>query len=408
MWARGATARGSDALPPAATPLRVAIDGRPLQPGFRKHAGRGIGVYARELVRALARRDDLALTLWFEPALPVPDGVVPPGVARRHYRPLRLPMRDRLASQITVPAAARGGADVFHVLAHGDAPSLPPACTVITVHDLILEVMAHHYPGNGSLRFRFARACERSAIRRAPMLVADSAATRDDLVRRHGVAPSRVHVAPLGVDACFRPPEPAAVEAFRAHHGLAAPFVLYVGGVDARKNIGLLLEAFALVRGGRAGPLELVLAGHVKGAAEYPALEARACELGIARSLRVLEFVPGEELPVLLAAARVFAFPSLYEGFGLPPLEAMACGTPVVSTDGGSLAEVLADAALVASATDPADFAAKLVTALDDEPLRAHLRARGLARAAMFTWDLTAEATVGAYRALVAARGARS
>ena len=116
-------------------------------------------------------------------------------------------------------------------------------------------------------------------------------------------------------------------------------------------------------------------------------------------ALRVLEFVPLEHLAMLLTAARVFAFPSRCEGFGLPPLEAMACGTPVVSTTGGSLGEVLGDAALTVPPGDPAAFARELARALDDEPLRAALRARGLARAASFTWARTAEATVAAYRA---------
>ena len=177
------------------------------------------------------------------------------------------------------------------------------------------------------------------------------------------------------------------------------PFVLYLGGIDARKDLPVLLEAFARVRAGRAEPLLLVLAGHVLRAPEYPALVRRATELGIMEAMRVLEFVPLEHLAMLLTAARVFAFPSRCEGFGLPPLEAMACGTPVVSSRGGSLGEVLGDAALTVMPCDVEGFAHELRRALDDEPLRAELRARGLARAASFTWARTAEATVAAYRA---------
>ena len=121
--------------------MRVAIDGRPLQPGFREHQGRGIGVYAVELVRALARRDDLTLTVWHQPELPLPDAHVPAGVTRRAYPRLPLPLRDRLATHTTVAAvAARGDHDVFHVLAHGDAPAHGGRGVVVTVHDLILEV----------------------------------------------------------------------------------------------------------------------------------------------------------------------------------------------------------------------------------------------------------------------------
>ena len=132
----------------------------------------------------------------------------------------------------------------------------------------------------------------------------------------------------------------------------------------------------------------------------------RAGKYGLAERMRVLEFVPLEHLAMLLSAARVFAFPSRSEGFGLPPLEAMACGTPVVCTTGGALGEVVGDAALTAPPGDAATFAAQLERALDDEPLRGTLRDRGLARAATFTWTRTADATVQAYRAAIGAGAA--
>ncbi len=380
--------------------LRIGIDGRSLQPGFREDSGRGIGVYARELVRALSVRTDLALTLWFEPALEVPAGVVPPGVLVRRYARTLLPMRDRLSSQLSVRAAAASRShDVFHWLAHVHAPAFPPQRSVLTVHDLILEEFAALYPNHKSIGYRTARRLEALALRHASVLVADSHATRDDLTVRHRLPGVRVHVAPLGVHPRFAPATPTEVSAVRKHHGLTVPFVLYLGGIDARKDLPMLLEAFARVRAGREESLLLVLAGHVLHAPEYPALMKRAAELGITDVLRVLEFVPLEHLAMLLTAARVFAFPSRCEGFGLPPLEAMACGTPVVSSRGGSLGEVLGDAALTVMPCDEEGFARELARALDDEPLREHLRAQGLARAASFTWARTAEATVAAYRA---------
>jgi glycosyltransferase involved in cell wall biosynthesis len=386
--------------------LRVGLDGRSLQGGFREDSGRGIGVYARELMRALAVRRDVALTLWLEPALPgVPKGFVPPGVTIRHYARLWVPLRDRLSSQITVPIAAAGRLhDVFHWLAHVHAPAFPPRRSVITVHDLILEQLAPLYARHRSLGYRTARSLEAMAIRHGGVLVADSEATRGDLLARHGVAAKRVFVAPLGVNTRFTAAGPTEVAAVRKFHDLTAPFVLYLGGIDARKDVPMLLEAFARVRAGRSEPLLLVLAGHVLRAPEYPALMQRARELAIVDALRVLEFVPLNHLAMLLTAARVFAFPSRCEGFGLPPLEAMACGTPVVSTTGGSLGEVLGDAALTVAPGDVAAFAHALARALDDEPLRERLRTLGLARAASFTWTRTAEATLVAYRAAARAK----
>jgi len=233
------------------------------------------------------------------------------------------------------------------------------------------------------------------------VLVADSNATREDLLASHATDPGRVWVAPLGVNPRFAPATAAEVTAVRKHHTLIVPFVLYLGGVDARKDVPMLLEAFARVVARRSDPVLLVLAGHVLNAPEYPGLLERARALGIGDRMRVLEFVPLEHLAMLLSAARVFAFPSRSEGFGLPPLEAMACGTPVVCTTGGALGEVVGDAALTSPPGDTATFAAQLERALDEEPLRESLRQRGLARAATFTWARTAEATVAAYRAAI-------
>jgi glycosyltransferase involved in cell wall biosynthesis len=386
--------------------LRVGLDGRTLQGGFKEAGGRGIGVYARELMRALAARRDVALTLWLEPTLPaMPQGFVPPGITVRHFARTWLPLRDQLSSQLTVPLAAAGRShDVFHWLAHGHAPALPPRNSVVTVHDLILEQFATLHDGHDSVAWRTARGLEALAIRNAGVLLADSEATRADLFVRHRVDPKRVFVAPLGVNARFAPASAPELAAVRKFHDLAAPFVLYLGGIETRKDVPMLLEAFARVRSGRRDELKLVLAGHVLRAPEYPALMERARSLGLGDSLRVLEFVPLNHLTMLLTAARVFAFPSRSEGFGLPPLEAMACGTPVVSTTGGSLGEVLGDAALTVAPGDLPAFTRALKRALDNDTLRAELRAKGLARAASFTWARTAEATILAYRAAARAR----
>ena len=388
--------------------LRVGLDARPLQRGFREEANRGVGVYARELVAALATRDDLALTLWFDPHHPIPTATLPAGLTIARYAFSSPWLRDRVSSHVTSPWAALTGAhDVFHWLAHVHTPLRPTGRSVVTVHDLILERFASFYHPNGvSPAFRLARGLEGMAIRGARVLIADSHATAADVRRLHGVPDARLRVAHLGLHPRFAPVPVAARTEVRAAFGLTTPYVLYLGGIDPHKDVPLLLEAFARVRAARREPLTLALAGPIVGSPFQPALMARAEALGLGDSLRVLPFVPLEQLPALMAGAAVFGFPSRIEGFGFPPLEAMACGTPVVSTTGGSLAEVLGEAALTVEPGDVVGFAAALRRVLDEPALRESLRMAGLARAATFTWARTAEATVAAYR--LAAAGART
>lgn len=391
--------------------MRVGIDGRALQLGFKQHAGRGIGHYAAGLVNALARLDDVQVVLYLDARLPAPEEPLPPGIERARYPRawVPLPLPKHSSTQLLVPFALRGGAvDVFHFLAHGDAPLALSRHTVVTVHDVILEVVPELYRNSGTPLFRLARAVERGTITRARVIVTDSEASREDIVRLMKVDRDRVHVAPLGIDERFHPPAPDEVADLRARHGLKRRFVLYLGGIDARKNAIGLLDAYARLRAGRAEPPDLVMAGAIAGEPEFPAFMGRAAQLGLADSLHVLGYVSDADLPALLGAAEVFAFPSLYEGFGLPPLEAMACGTPVVATRAGSLPEVLGDAAVLVPPGDVAAFGTALGRVLDDAALRARLREQGPQRARGFTWDATARATRAAYRAAYAgARGSR-
>lgn len=381
--------------------MRVGLDGRAFQPGFRGHFGRGIGLYAAELLRALAALGEADLLLYLDPRLPVAEELLPPGVERAWYprAPLKLPMHAHLSTQLLVPSTLRRApVDVFHFLAHGDAPVQLPPRTVVTVHDLILFVMPHLYEHEKPLRYRAGRMLERPVFDRAGLLIADSDATRDDLVRLMGVPPGHVRVVPLGVNTRFRPHAPQETTAVRARFGLRRPYLLYVGGIDPRKNVPRLLEAWARLRARRAATPDLALAGAIERDEHFPALLAQARALGAGDALRVLGFVADEELPALLSAAEAFVFPSLYEGFGLPPLEAMACGTPVVASRAGSLPEVLGEAALLVPPDDPGALEDALARLLDDGALRATLRERGLARATEFTWERTARQTLEAYR----------
>ncbi|GIW11605.1 MAG: hypothetical protein KatS3mg061_2662 [Dehalococcoidia bacterium] len=285
--------------------------------------------------------------------------------------------------------------DLFHATEHL-LPPLRRTRSVLTVHDLIFRFFPeHHLPLN---RWYLTLMMPRF-LRAADAIIAVSEQTRRDLSALYGVAPERVWVIPEGVNPRFRPPDhPAAITALRERLGLPERFILYLGTIEPRKNLLTLLEAYrALVAAGETA--DLVIAGR-RGWLFAPVF-ARVRELGLEQRVHFTGWVAEEDLPFLLAAAQVFAFPSEYEGFGLPPLEAMAVGTPVVAANAAALPEVVGDAGLLVPPRDVAALAAALQRVLSDEELARTLRARGLARARRFSWEKAALETLAVYRAVV-------
>jgi glycosyltransferase involved in cell wall biosynthesis len=284
----------------------------------------------------------------------------------------------------------RQGVDLLHSLAFVQ-PVLWRGPSVVSFMDLsFLRFPRAFNRGNRLYLATMARA----AVRRADHLLAISESTRQDLIRLLGARPEQVTVTYCGVDAAFQPLDPAAVRAYRERRGLPERFLLYVGTLEPRKNVPRLIEAYAALR--RRGPAPpLVLAG-AKGWGQL-GIEARLGALGLGDSVRFLGYVPTAELPLCYNAASVFVYPSLYEGFGLPPLEALACGTPVVASNASSLPEAVGDAALLVGPRDTAGLADALAAALDDAPLRERLRAAGLAQARRFSWRQMAEQTHAVY-----------
>lgn len=213
----------------------------------------------------------------------------------------------------------------------------------------------------------------------------------------HGVHPERVSAIPLAQDAKFQPLAPAEVERFRAKAGLPARFLLSVGTLEPRKNLTTLLQAYARVRDQLAG-IPLVLVGG-KGWG-YDVLFEQIKSLGLEDRVRLTGFVAPEDLPFYYAAATAFVYPSLYEGFGLPPLEAMGVGTPVITSNAGSLREVAGDAAIAVDALDVAGLAEALVRVVTEESLRDELRRRGFQRAERFSWQRVADQTLDLLQAV--------
>ncbi|HOG45908.1 MAG TPA: glycosyltransferase family 1 protein [Anaerolineae bacterium] len=360
--------------------------------------GAGIGRYTRGIIGALAAQDRESSYRLFVAGRGA-QGHTPhaPNVRTR-----RVPLTDVEAAwlwqDLRLPLPIElllGPLDVFH------SPDfvLPPvwrARTIVTVHDLsFLRVPEHAHP---RVLAYLLRSVPR-AVRRADLVLAVSECTARDLVELLGVPRERVLVICPGVDAHFRPVEDAdTLTAVRRRYGLERPFILGVGTLQPRKNLTGLIEAFARLTAQRSLPHELIIAGREGWL--YEPIFARVQALRLHDRVRFLGFVADEDLPALYTLAGCLAYPSFYEGFGLPALEAMACGTPVVASSTSSLPEVAGPAALLVDPHDVDGLAAALDRALHDEQLRAGLCRAGRQRAAQFTWRRAAQQLLAAYRSL--------
>ena len=283
---------------------------------------------------------------------------------------------------------------------NGMAPLGCPCPYVLTLHDMSLFLHARTQPLKSRL---LIRSLVPRVARRASAVITPTQSARADIIRVLGLPPDRVHVVSGGVDPAFRRIDtPGALDPVRRRYGLDRPFILSVGTLEPRKNLGRLTRAFGQLRA-QGRQEELVLVGRNGWGRD----EARrvADELGIATAVRTLGYVPESDLPALYALARVVAFPSLYEGFGFPIVEAMACGTPLLTSNRSAMAEVGRDAALLVDPTAVGSIADGLAALLDDQPLRDRLRGAGLRRAASLSWQTVAERTVAVYDRVLAAAG---
>jgi glycosyltransferase involved in cell wall biosynthesis len=286
------------------------------------------------------------------------------------------------------------GASLFHATEHLLLP-LRSAPTVITVHDLIFRHLPeHHKPLNRwYLNLALPLYC-----RRATHVIAISESTRNDLVAAYRLPPERITVIHEAADPRFRPQPPDRVAAVRGRYGLPGRYLLFVGTIEPRKNLTRLLHAFEPLR--KEGLTDaLVVVG--KRGWLYGDFFAELERSPVREAVILPGFVPDEHLPAVYAGAQALVFPSLYEGFGLPTLEAMACGTPVACSDTASLPEVGGDAALYFDPTSEDAILQTLRRLLSDAELQEELARRGLTRASHFSWDRVAAETEAVYRAVM-------
>jgi glycosyltransferase involved in cell wall biosynthesis len=362
----------------------------------------GIHTYSNELVRRLAAGAEeeaaspLKIVVFAHADYRFLDGLeeLPAlEVVRTRWRGLGACARRLLEHALLAGLARRHDVDIVHSV-NNVLPARLPVPGVVTVHDLSPFILPRRF---GLLKRSYLRREVPASIRRAQRVISVSEATRADIIGFvPGAAPARLAVVPLATSAQFtNAPAPAAEEEVRRRYSLPAEFALHVSRIEPGKNLAAVLEALAILRG-RGLEVPLVVAGapthHLR------ELERLWTELGIAAQVRCLGAVPAADLPHLYRLAKVFLFPSLHEGFGLPVLEAFASGTPTITARCSSLPEVAGEAALLVDPRRADELAAALGKVWRHAELRELLRARGLRRALDFSWERTAVETARVYR----------
>lgn len=358
--------------------MQIAIDARDLA-----NVTTGVGRYLLNLLQHFPDlRPDFFFTLYTDRPIPVPQRAAT-------LRTKILTGHPWLWKQVLMPIEQkRAHTDLFFVPSYS-TPVCNPTHAVVTIHDMIYT----RYPQWTTRleRWRFATIVRYSA-RFASRIIAVSEATRKDILALTGVSPRKVKVIYEGVDPIFRELPAENLVAAGARLGLALPFILYVGSLHYRRNVKRLLQAFAQLKQAEKIPHQLVLCG--LNLFEHHELEHWVTELQLVEHVKYFGYVTDEDLVALYNLAELFVYPSMYEGFGLPVLEAMACGTPVITGNSSSLPEVAGDAALLIDPHDTLALSRAMASLIREASLRQELRERGQAQCRKFAWRTAAAETL--------------
>lgn len=371
---------------------RIAVNAHLLS-GQESYRRAGIHQYIYQLLSHLpACSEDFAFTVYANHTADLPH------TSHMDFNATRLPTERPLIrilweQLLWPPAIRKERADLLHSMAFV-TPLWRPCPAVVTVYDLSFFYYPERYP---AFRRLYLNSQTRRSCRSACRVVAISESGRRDIHRLYGVPLSRIDVVQPGVAEIYYERPPAEVEAFRRREELPEQFLLHVGTLQPRKNLLVLLEALAKMN---RPELLLVFVGG-KGW-YYEEIFARVKALKLEEQVRFTGYVPDETLPLWYNAAAIFVFPSLYEGFGMPVLEAIACGTPVIAADTSSIPEVVGDAARLFAPHDVDTLAGHIQTMLDNPDAMASMRKHGLEQARQFSWANSAEQMITVYKKALA------
>lgn len=372
--------------------MRIGINAHLCSPSST-YRNAGISRYIRQLLEALARckgMDDIHIFASHDdfPA----EYVVHPSKWNTENPKVRIAWE-----QMVLPSAIkRLKLDLLHSPMHV-LPAVCPCKSVVSILDLTFRRFPETFP---KFQQKYLDFGTRRAVKKADAVITISESTKRDVVELLGVAEDKVFVTHLGVDASYHPVADEQREYAASKYGVNEKTVMYLGTLEPRKNIPTLIRAFSAARKELGPDIRLVLSGG-KGWF-YEQIFQLIKELKIEDDVHFTGYVPDEDLPALYSSAAVFAYPSIYEGFGLPPLEAMACGAPVITSNTSSLPEVVGDAGITVDPYDVKELSSSIIRVLSDSDLRNSMREKGLKQAARFNWENTAKQTLEVYQKVLA------
>jgi glycosyltransferase involved in cell wall biosynthesis len=378
--------------------MRLAINGY-----FWNKSNTGSGQYTRQLVTYLQQEvSDLQIVIVFPRAIGEASAEDVPSGVEVLEKPTRSGHLGKVAFEQTgFPRACREtGAAIAHIPYWG-APLQSPVPSVVTIHDVTTLMVREYRRG---LSARLYTALVSAGARAADQVITDSKSSKSDIVEHLGLSKEKVTAIPLAAGPEFRPEANSLVEtATRQKYGLPDSYILYLGGYEIHKNVETLLEAYTYVSEALGEDYPLVLAGQKpeKASSRFPDYDSLIERLELTDKVVWAGYIEETDKPAVYRGASTFVFLSRYEGFGLPPLEAMACGVPVVTSSASSLPEVIGDAGFGLDPDDPRQIGGSIIATIVQEELAAELREKGLKRAAEFSWEKTATETLMVYSRLI-------
>jgi glycosyltransferase involved in cell wall biosynthesis len=381
---------------------RLLIDARGLQEGFKTHTHRGIGHYASHLINGLLESNSSLEFIFL-----VENGLAVDERLRNHPCIFQTPKwfepkaTRMISEQWTLPRSIPFNSfDLVHFLAQGDGSMFASCPSIVSVMDTVSISAKELYTPHQRLKHNIANSIVHRILKNSCRIIAISGHTKKDVMKYFAIPPEKIRVIPLAADRLFfQKWTTFDYLRIRSRFGLPENFLLYVGGIDPRKNVELLFKALKLIleENPKRCPL-LAFAGDIVHQREYPQLKKSLQTLGIGDHIRFLGYVPEKELPLLYQASSIFIYPSRYEGFGLPVLQAMAAGTPVITTKLSSIPEVAGDSVLYIDPDKPVELARAIIEVFSNQSLRSSLAASGIKRAGTFSWERTVNETIDVYR----------